>query len=71
MFEADALIVKSFLRLIVFGLLGLFALAACLPVTEPAADAVFSADAELFPGANLSLIGSTGRPQFLNGFADW
>ncbi|RMF81754.1 MAG: hypothetical protein D6737_04015 [Chloroflexi bacterium] len=36
-----------------------------------AAGAVFTEASELFPAQNLSLIGHTGKPQFLNAFADW
>ena len=32
---------------------------------------VFSEDGALYPGANLSLIGNSARPQFLNSYADW
>ena len=74
---------KSFLRFIVFGVLGFFALAACMPAQEPAqteridngeasgGEPVFSEDSGLYPGANLSLIGNGARPQFLNSYADW
>jgi hypothetical protein len=72
--------VKSSLRFIVFGLLGLFALAACMPPDAPAeversedapGEALFTEDAALYPGTDLSLVENTGRPQFLNAFADW
>jgi hypothetical protein len=33
--------------------------------------ALFTEDAALYPGADLSLVGNTGRPQLLNAFADW
>lgn len=69
---------KTLLRLLLLGVLGWLALAACAPsATAPTpssgVDRVIgpSDDGGLYPPQDLSLISSTGRPQFINSYANW
>lgn len=69
---------KTLLRLLLLGILGGLALAACAPSstapTSPAGvESIIgpSDDGGLYPQQDLSLISSTGRPQFINAYANW
>lgn len=69
---------KTLFRLLMLSILGWLALAACAPSsTAPTAptgaESVIgpSDDGGLYPPQDLSLISSTGRPQFINSYANW
>lgn len=76
---------KSVLRLLFLGVLGLLSLAACAPAAvspTPTSEAaggapaaperqVVGSNSDIFPPQDLSAIGTTGRPQFLNSYANW
>ncbi|MCB0028452.1 MAG: hypothetical protein KDE28_11130 [Anaerolineales bacterium] len=70
-------------RLLIFALLALLALVACGGqsgvVLETAAEEADEANDFVpqldpqrpYPAPDLALVGNTGRPQFLNSYADW
>lgn len=69
---------KTLLRLLMVSILGWLALAACAPASTSSVS--FSGvenvigpsdDGGLYPQQDLSLISSTGRPQFINAYANW
>ncbi|MBL8154438.1 MAG: hypothetical protein JNM70_09655 [Anaerolineae bacterium] len=69
---------KTLLRLLMLSILGWLALAACAPASiSPASSSGVesvigpSDDGGLYPPQDLSLITSTGRPQFINAYANW
>ncbi len=69
---------QTWLRLLLVSILGWLALVACAPSsTSPASFSSAenligpSDDGGLYPQQDLSLISSTGRPQFINAYANW
>jgi hypothetical protein len=68
--------VKALIRLFILALLGCLTLATCSPNTPtPPTDAsgkqIVGSEGDLYPPQDLSLIGRTAHPQFLNSYADW
>ena len=74
---------RRIIGLVVTAVTGLLILAACAPTTAPVAPAVIEepviesepeiveAESAAIDTSDLTLIGNTGRPQFLNSFASW
>ncbi|MBZ0280880.1 MAG: hypothetical protein K8L97_09070 [Anaerolineae bacterium] len=59
---------KIVFKTVFLALVGLLALAACAPsATAPAGESTGG----LYPPQDLSLVANTGKPQFLDSYADW
>lgn len=70
---------KTLLRLCILTVLGWLSLSACSPAAAPPTSVVpvnsIPSDSTtfdgLYPAQDLALVAATGRPQFLNSYADW